>query len=160
MISAKYILYGTCLMAKHLHDLYVAVSVLSSIKGVDSERIGVIGHSLGGLMAIVLAAFDSRIRAGASSCGVISYNHYEQSNRMESAETMIPNLRSDGKDLDFFLDMIHPIPFHLSHDARENEYLPLSKNDNFEIYTHDKGHNFPNDARENAYEFLKKHLNS
>ncbi|MFW9851103.1 MAG: acetylxylan esterase, partial [Candidatus Thorarchaeota archaeon] len=154
MISAKYILYGTCLMAKHLHDLYVAVSVLASIKGVDSDRIAVIGHSLGGLMAIVLAAFDQRIKTGSSSCGVLSYNHYEQSNRMESAETMIPNLRLDGKDSDFFLDMIHPTPFHLSHDARENEYLPLSKNDNFQIYTHNMGHSFPDDARMDAYEFL------
>ena len=158
MISAKYILYGTCLMAKHLHDLYVAVSVLTSIKGVDSEKIGVIGHSLGGLMAIVLAAFDNRIKVGASSCGVISYNAYEHGNRMESAETMIPNLRSDQRDFDFFLDMVHPTPFHLSHDAQESEYLPLSKRSNFEIYLHDLGHSFPEDARKDSYSFLKTHL--
>jgi dienelactone hydrolase len=158
MISAKYILYGTCLMAKHLHDLYVAVSILTAIKAVDSKRIGVIGHSLGGLMSIILAAFDKRIKVGASSCGVISYHHYEQSNRMESAETMIPSLRSDQRDSDFFLDMIHPTPFHLSHDAQENEFLPLSKKDNFEIYVHNKGHSFPEDAREESYTFLKTHL--
>jgi hypothetical protein len=110
MLSEKYLLYGSCLAAKHIHDLYVTVSVLTSIEHVNSDRIGVIGHSLGGEMASIITAFDKRIKTGVSSCGTFSYEDFEKSNRMETANTIIPNFRSDNKDFDFFLDMIPPAP--------------------------------------------------
>ncbi len=46
-----------------------SVDLLVALPGVDAERIGVIGHSLGGHNALFLAAFDLRIRLVVSSCG-------------------------------------------------------------------------------------------
>ena len=43
---------------------------------VDSERIGVIGHSLGGHNAMFLAAFDTRVKAIVSSCGWTPFHDY------------------------------------------------------------------------------------
>ncbi len=45
------------------------VDVLQKLSWVDKERIGVIGHSLGGHNAMFVAAFDPRIKAVVSSCG-------------------------------------------------------------------------------------------
>ena len=162
MLSEKYLLYGSCLLAKHIHDLYVAMSVLSSIENVNSNKIGVIGHSLGGEMASIITAFDKRVKAGVSSCGTFSYEDFENSNRMETANTIIPNFRSDNKDFDFFLDMIPPKPFLSTNGAKDigtmaKKFLK-NKRKNFEVIIHKGGHEFPLDVRNKAYSFLQKNL--
>jgi len=55
-----------------------ALTFLESQPEVDSERLGVYGHSMGGKLT-VLAAVDSRVKAAAPSCGGISdrYNDSE-----------------------------------------------------------------------------------
>lgn len=55
-----------------------AVDVLASLPDVDGDRIGVIGHSLGGHNALFLAAFDPRVRAVVTSCGFNSFFKYQQ----------------------------------------------------------------------------------
>ena len=53
-----------------------AVDLLESLPEVDPDRIGVIGHSLGGHNALFVAAFDQRIRAVVSSCGFNAFEDY------------------------------------------------------------------------------------
>jgi dienelactone hydrolase len=65
----KRILVGSCLQTKYLHDLTCAVDLLTSLPGVNRERLGVIGHSSGGLEALWLAWYDARITESLSSCG-------------------------------------------------------------------------------------------
>jgi pimeloyl-ACP methyl ester carboxylesterase len=162
MLSAKYLNYGSCLMAKHIHDMYVALSVLSSIKGANSSKLGVIGHSLGGEVATLLSAFDSRVKAGVSSCATISYEDIETRNRMETAETIIPNFRANGLDFDFFLDMIPPTPFLATNgqeDATVQGQILLERNRrNFEVISFLGKHSFPQEVREAAYGFFRKVL--
>ncbi|MNY16135.1 Alpha/beta hydrolase family protein [compost metagenome] len=52
------------------------VDLLQSRKDVDADRIGVIGHSLGGHNAIFVAAFDPRLKVIVSSCGWTLLEHY------------------------------------------------------------------------------------
>jgi len=56
-------------MGKMLSDHIYAVDVLCEVKCVDSARIGVVGHGLGGRNAAFLTAFDERIQACVASCG-------------------------------------------------------------------------------------------
>ena len=161
MLSAKYILYGSSLMAKHLHDLYVAISVLTAMGRVDSGRIGVIGHSLGGEMAAILTVLDSRIRAGVSSCGTFSFEEFETSGRIETAEIIIPSFRRDGKDFDFFLDMIPPTPFLATHGTQDplmSSRFYGKERKNFEYLAFEGTHGFPEEVREKAYIFLARSL--
>jgi dienelactone hydrolase len=58
-------------MAKMLYDALVAVDILASLPGVDPERIGSVGHSLGAKETLYLAAFDERVKATVSSEGGI-----------------------------------------------------------------------------------------
>src|ERR1022692_4766673 len=54
-----------------------AIDLLISLPDVDPDRIGVIGHSLGGHNALFVAAFDNRIAAVVSSCGFTSFAKYK-----------------------------------------------------------------------------------
>src|SRR5437870_9253505 len=53
-----------------------AIDLLQSLPEVDAERIGCIGHSLGGHNTMFTAAFDTRIKALVSNCGFTSFPKY------------------------------------------------------------------------------------
>jgi dienelactone hydrolase len=56
-------------MGKMIHDHKKGLDYLCSLDVVDPNRLGCIGHSLGGYNSFFLQAFDSRIKAAVSSCG-------------------------------------------------------------------------------------------
>lgn len=58
-------------MAKMLFDAVTAVDILAGLPGVDAQRLGAVGHSLGAKEVLYLAAFDERIRVAVSSEGGI-----------------------------------------------------------------------------------------
>lgn len=53
-----------------------AVDLLVSLPEVDRERIGVIGHSLGGHNALFTAVFDERLKGVVTSCGFTPFHDY------------------------------------------------------------------------------------
>ena len=55
-----------------------AIDLLQSLPVVDPERVGVIGHSLGGHNALFLAAFDERVQVIVTSCGFTSFAKYKK----------------------------------------------------------------------------------
>jgi dienelactone hydrolase len=57
-----------------------AVDLLQALAEVDPDRIGCIGHSLGGHNTLFLAAFDARVKAMVSSCGFNSFFKYSGGN--------------------------------------------------------------------------------
>lgn len=54
-----------------------SVDVLTNLEQVDADRIGVIGHSLGGHNALFVAAHDQRIKAVVTSCGWTPFDYYD-----------------------------------------------------------------------------------
>lgn len=54
-----------------------SIDLLAERPEVDAERIGVIGHSLGGHNAIFVGAFDPRLKVVVSSCGWTPFRHYD-----------------------------------------------------------------------------------
>lgn len=54
-----------------------AVDFLREMEEIDRERIGVIGHSLGGHNAMFTAAFDERLKVIVSSCGWTMLDYYD-----------------------------------------------------------------------------------
>ncbi len=53
-----------------------AIDLLESLPQVDSNRIGAIGHSLGGHNCLFTAVFDERLKAVISSCGFTPFHDY------------------------------------------------------------------------------------
>ncbi|GGG85792.1 hypothetical protein GCM10007415_18980 [Parapedobacter pyrenivorans] len=54
-----------------------AIDLLVARTDVDANRIGVIGHSLGGHNAIFVGGFDERLKVVVSSCGWTLFDHYD-----------------------------------------------------------------------------------
>lgn len=61
---------------KAVFDNMRCVDLLVKRADVDTTRIGVIGHSLGGHNAIFTAAFDTRLKVVVSSCGWTLFHDY------------------------------------------------------------------------------------
>ena len=57
-----------------------AVDLLQALPEVDPDRIGCIGHSLGGHNSLFTAAFEPRLRAVVSCCGFTSFAKYYDGN--------------------------------------------------------------------------------
>ena len=63
-------------VGKFTYEHSIAIDVLQAMPEVDPERIGVMGHSLGGHGSYFLAAYDERIKAAVSNCGGSFFRHY------------------------------------------------------------------------------------
>ncbi|GAB3912733.1 alpha/beta hydrolase [Mucilaginibacter boryungensis] len=62
---------------KAIFDHMRCVDLLQGRAYVDPDRIGVIGHSLGGHNAMFLGAFDKRIKVIVASCGWTLFDNYD-----------------------------------------------------------------------------------
>lgn len=162
-----------------------AVNVLVSLPEVDPERIGCVGHSHGGYGALLLAAFDSRLKATVSSCGFVGLSH--DSNPMRWAKTFefvaLPELRPYIKKRTFPFDfhellaLIAPRPFmnicstndpvfpgsaesaRLADSAVAEVYERVyGSRSLLETVTHSSGHSFPPSVKQEAYRWLNKWL--
>jgi len=60
-------------MGRMLFDARRALNLLASREEVDRTRLGVIGHSLGAEGALMLAAFNERVKATVASCGYATF---------------------------------------------------------------------------------------
>lgn len=165
---------------KAVWDNIRAVDLLETLPEVDAERIGVIGHSLGGHNAIFTAFHDARLKAVVSNCGFTTF----QKDDMPSwtGSTYLPRIRTeygnDAKRVPFdFQELVAGIA------PRAFLAIAAEKDDDFDaggvrdvikeaaaiyklfdasgrlqaIYPK-TGHSFPPEARKTAYEFLDQHL--
>jgi dienelactone hydrolase len=64
---------GELLMTRVLADVALAVTVLQKLAG--TPRVGVVGHSYGGNVALFAAALDTRLAFACTSGAVCSYRH-------------------------------------------------------------------------------------
>jgi len=62
-------------VGKFTYEHSIAIDVLQTLSEVDGERIGALGHSLGGHGTFFLAAYDERIKAAACNCGASFFRH-------------------------------------------------------------------------------------
>lgn len=165
---------------KAIHDNRRAVDLLQSLPDVDPERIGVIGHSLGGHSAMFTAAFEPRLKAIVSSCGFSSFHRDDVPSW--TGPRYMPRIASvfgnDADRLPFeFSDIIAtfaPRPFLACaaiHDrdfdvtgvqesiaAARPIYQLHGRAKYLQAVYPDSPHDFPLATRQQAYEFLDRHL--
>ena len=170
---------GWSAMGKMLSDHKRAVDCLISLPEVDSTRIGAIGHSLGGYNAFFLQAFDSRIKAGVSSCGFVAMGASTYPFRFARNEWFVhfPLLRDYIRagvvpcDMHEVLALCAPRPL-FNYSARQDHIFPdfqaveaplsqvaelysaLGAADSFIREFGEGDHDFPPEVRERAYRFL------
>jgi len=168
---------------KAIWDNMRAVDLLQSLPEVDPERIGCIGHSLGGHNTMYTAAFDERIKVMVSSCGFNAFGKYYGGNLTGwSGTTYMPRIASVyGKspakmpfDFHEVVAAFAPRPFLTNSPLRDGNFevsgvqdviaaaLPVyellgAKEKLVALYP-DAGHDFPPDVRQRAYEWLDRWL--
>jgi pimeloyl-ACP methyl ester carboxylesterase len=159
------------------------VDLLQSLSEADPERIGVLGHSLGGHNSLFVAAFDERIRCVVSNCGFNSFPHYMNGDLQGwSHEGYMPRIRTEYDcdpakmpfDFPEVVAAIAPRPLLASAPLRDSNfavagvkeciadaapvYELLDAAEKLQANYPDCDHNFPDDVREVAYSFLDRWL--
>ena len=166
-----------------IYDNLRAVDLLQALPEVDPERIGCIGHSLGGHNTMFTAAFDDRIKVMVSNCGFTRFHKYyggklkgwTSARYMPLIDSRYHN-NPDEVPFDFteIVASFAPRPFLASsplHDsnfevsgvrdtvaAAKPIYTLFGQPENLQANYPDCEHSFPPDARQVAYKFFDKHL--
>ena len=169
---------------KGIYNHMRAVDLLQSMPEVDSERIGAIGHSLGGHNSLFLADFDKRVKVAVTSCGFNTFPRYYggklkgwSSDKYMPRITKVYDRNPDKMPFDFteILGAIAPRPVFINapiHDANFEVYgvrrcvdaaYPIYAEvfgslDGLVAYYPDAAHDFPDETRWRAYLFLDWHL--
>ncbi len=160
-----------------------AVDLLQSLPEVDGDRIGVLGHSLGGHNSMFVAAFDERIKCVVSNCGFCSFPTYFKGDlKGWSHDGYMPRLRTvyelkpEKVPFDFpeVVAALAPRPFLASAPVKDHNfdvqgvkdcvaaarpvYELLGAGEKLAANYPDCDHNFPDEARKVAYEWLDRWL--
>lgn len=159
------------------------VDYLISRPDVDGERIGAIGHSLGGHNAIFLGVFDERVKCIVSNCGFCSFPKYMKGNLAGwSHDGYMPlirtkyDLKAEKMPWDFpeAVAALAPRAFLASAPVKDHNFdvegvkdciaaaKPVFKllgaEGKLKANYPDADHNFPEEVRKVAYDFLDQSL--
>ncbi|MEB2360310.1 MAG: SUMF1/EgtB/PvdO family nonheme iron enzyme [Bryobacteraceae bacterium] len=154
-------------LGKWVWDSQRLLDYIYTLPEADHSRIGIIGHSLGGKMALYAGAMDDRITAVVSSePGIgLSFSNYEDYWYLGEKTRSLPA----GTDHHELLAMIAPRPFLLiggddSDNAKSWYYINaakavyslLGKPDQIAYLNHHSGHSPTPDSIYKAMEWLKR----
>jgi dienelactone hydrolase len=164
---------------KAIWNNHRAVDLLETLPQVDPDRIGCIGHSLGGHNALFTAAFDQRLKMVVTSCGFTAFHHYYDGRLGGwTSQRYMPRIRDaydndpDKMPFDFdgVLAAIAPRGIFINaplddgnFDVKgvrkvvasvETVFSLLPKGPGIQVRYPDTGHSFPDPVREEAYRWL------
>src|SRR6185295_18704572 len=160
-----------------------AVDLLISRPEVDPERIGVIGHSLGGHNSMFVGAFDPRLKAIVSSCGWTPvHDYYKGDLKGWTSKYYMPRVRDVYKmdpnkmPFDYYevVAALAPRGFFSNSPLHDSNFevagikkaIPEALKV-YELYNGpsllqvrypDCKHDFPPEVREDAYKFIARML--
>ncbi|MCX8065807.1 MAG: S9 family peptidase [Candidatus Hydrogenedentes bacterium] len=169
--------------AKGIWNHMRCVDLLLSMKEVNPDKIGAIGHSLGGHNTLFLGLFDKRIKVFATSCGFTSMHKYYNGDLTGwSHKGYMPLIAEKYEknpdllpfDMPEILASLAPRPIFINapiHDDNFNVegvkecvesakkiYKLFNAEKNIEVVYPNCGHDFPPEIRELAYSFFEKHF--
>lgn len=160
---ASRLVSGQTLLAKVLHDVSVGFDYLSTLDQVDKQRLGFIGHSYGGRVALWAPALDDRIKASVSNCGCVNYKDSLNREVGIQMEFCVPNIL-DTCDVEDVIRLIAPRALYISATANDKysrgatrmyEYAQDAFPDGqLKCKVWPGNHVFSHEMRQAAYEFL------
>lgn len=175
LLFCKYILNGSSLQAKYISDLTCGVDFLQKLDIVDNEKIGAIGHSLGGQETLWLTWYDSRIKAAVSSCGFGQLKTIIREGINHNLAMFSFGFLKHG-DIGDLVCSLAPKPFMMTNGTEDRifpidgvreiakiakkSYLEKGIGENFKSVIFQGAHSFPQDIKAEAYEWLDKYLMS
>jgi len=171
-------------VGKFTYEHSIAIDVLQRLDEVDGERIGALGHSLGGHGTIFLAAYDDRVKAAACNCGGSFFRHNPRVEAWSRDRWYIyfkpirqPLLDGEMPPIDFheIMALIAPRAFldlsglNDGHGPTQRQRLLMLMKvmevyeleeaaQNFGFYVHGRGHSVAHESRQLIYGFMDSHL--
>ena len=162
---------------KYILDISRLIDYLETRQEVDSSRIAVAGHSLGGQMAVWCAAYEPRIKAVLSNCGlakIAGKNSVISGSITHNFAFYLPGIISRGLDTKDIAGLVYPRPFFLSAGAEdvkfpiqgvaeihawlEQQYTHYRMQEKIITLRHVGGHMIPRETRTSMYDFLDTNL--
>lgn len=156
-----------------------AVDLLETLPQVNKDRIGVIGHSLGGHNALFTAVFDDRLKVVVTSCGFTPFHDYYAGKVAGwTSDRYMPRIRdvyensADKIPFDFYevIAAIAPRGVFSNSPLKDSNfdiggvrkamakagqvYSLLKAEKNLTLVTPDAPHDFPEAERQAAYAWL------
>jgi dienelactone hydrolase len=173
LVFMNYILRDSSLQTKYISDLCRAVDVLENLPEVNPGKIGVCGHSLGGLEAFWLGWYERRIRCVMSSCGFAQLDVLQKHDINHNYAMYLPGLLAKG-DYSDILALMCPKPVMMSF-GREDQLFPMDAvnimleqagaayqaagfKDRFKPVIFEGGHGFSEEMQIAAIEFFNKSM--
>lgn len=171
-------------VGKNLTDHLQAMDLLATHPLVDPQRIGAIGHSLGGYNAYFIASVDKRLAALVSSCGVCPFSGSPEHIKGHWAKRRYTHFPQYTEDLEKgqvpfefneIMALAAPVP-QFYYATQEDAIFPhweavaqcfldlqklyefLGIRQNLVTLMGDGGHDFPPAIRQMAYAFLDSYL--
>ena len=155
------------------------VDLLQQLPQVDGQRIGCIGHSLGGHNTIFTSFFDDRISVAVTSCGFTRFHKYYRGNlKGWTSDRYMPRIAQDYQNdpdrvpFDFpeLIAGLAPRAFFTSSPIRDDNfdvegvretiseatriYRLYGAQERLRAIYPDSAHDFPVAARQEAYQFI------
>lgn len=173
-VANRLLLEGWSALGCELFELQCALDALQALPEVDGERLGVIGHSAGGMLTALLMYLDARVQAGCASCGTFLFRWLFSDGTLRPINGFAglctaPGLLRWG-DVDDILAGLAPRPYLETGDpmppAREAalmgkaraRYAALGVPERFATVAYDSDHTFRRDMRERSYNWLDRWL--
>lgn len=171
-------------VGKFTYEHSIAIDVLETLDEVQAEKIGALGHSLGGHGTFFLAAYDERIKAAASNCAASFFRHNPRVEAWSRNHWYVyfkpireGLLQKEMPPIDFheIIALIAPRAFlDLSAindgnpGTQRQRVLMLMKimdvyelqgaPENFGFYVHGRGHSVAHESRQLMYGWMDTHL--
>jgi predicted esterase len=162
---------------KYILDISRLIDYLETRQEIDSNRIAVAGHSLGGQMAVWCAAYEPRIKVVLSNCGlakIAGKNSVISGGITHNFAFYLPGMISRGIDTKDIAGLVFPRPFFLSagtedvkfpihgvaeiHAWLEQQYAHNGMQEKIITLRHVGGHMMPSETRTSMYDFLNTNL--
>jgi len=164
---------GMTLQGKYVWDARRALDYLESRPEVDGDRLGMVGHSLGGQQTLFTSAADGRIRAAVSSCGFSSLEALRRDRLNFVFSLFVPGLARHG-GMGAVLGLVAPRPFFVAAKTEDSlfpldgieatvaagraAYAAAGAADRLEVFYEAGEHAFSETMRAAAYAWLDRWL--
>jgi len=167
------LLLGRTLANYRIWDIMRALDYLESRLDVDASRLGLFGHSGGGMLTLLTAPLEPRVRAAMSCCAVTTFYHKTQALLMADPEQIVPDVYAQGVDHPELIAAVAPRAFLIGAVLRD--FVPLDGTrrtfeevkplfalagvpGNIAKVESDNEHKLDRNLREGCYGWMMKHL--
>lgn len=109
----RYVVHGKCMAWKNILDMQRAIDYLITIDGVDPERLGCYGHSMGSTHTWLVGPWETRLKCLVGNCCLPTYSAIHRTKLLHCFPNFVPGLHQYGDTPDI-AGLIAPRALHLN----------------------------------------------